>query len=112
MKIGPFFVIDDQLIYNACDVAEGEERAGKRDNPYSHERLYDEMFSAGEYMDFPRGRVVFDEVENAAIVYLDRCIRNDKTIEAVKTAFQLDRYTLGEDDHYRCKNCLGDLWNE
>lgn len=41
-KIGPFFYINNKLIYNACDLDEGREQAGKLDNSYSHEMLYDD----------------------------------------------------------------------
>ena len=60
-QIGPFFYIRGKLIYNACSLVEGREQAGKLDNPYGHDQLYDDHFKSGEYIDYPRGRVLWDE---------------------------------------------------
>ena len=46
--------------YNACPLSEGREQAGKLDNSYGHDQLYDAHFKTGEYIDYPRGRVVWD----------------------------------------------------
>ena len=111
-RIGPFFYIGDKLIFNGCAPEYGEERFGKRDNPYGHERLYDRHFKTGDYIDFPRGRVVWDTEQNRAIVYIDRCIRRPEVLAKIAAAFELTDYRVEGDSHYRCKNCLGDLWKE
>ena len=111
-RIGPFFHIGGRLIFNGCAPEYGELRGGKRDNPYSHERLYDRHFKTGDYIDFPRGRVVWDTEREEAIVYIDRCIRRPEVLEQVKAAFELGDFRVEGDSHYRCKDCLGDIWED
>lgn len=109
-KIGPFFFIAGRLIFNACPLEWGRRQAGKLDNSYGHEKLYDDYFAFGDYIDYPRGRVVWDCAENRAIIYIDPCINNKGVLEKIKSAFGLTEYVTAEDDHYRCKNCVGDLF--
>ena len=56
--LGPFFYADGVITGHKILVASGETRGGKVDNPFSHEKLYDDNFSGGDYIDIPRGRVV------------------------------------------------------
>jgi len=73
-NIGPFFYINGEYIAHCIPDWRGEKRGGKLDNPYSHESLYDDFFHDGDYIDVPRGRVVWDTEADRAILYLDRCI--------------------------------------
>lgn len=58
-KVGPFFFINNKdFIFKGLDIDRARTQADKLDNPYSHERLYDDHFITGDYIDFPRGRVV------------------------------------------------------
>lgn len=110
VRIGPFFYIDEQLIFRGCAIEYGEARGSKLDNPYSHAHLYDRRFRSGDYIDYPRGRVVWDTEKNRAIVYIDRCINRPEVLEKIATAFELTDYVVEADAHYRCKNCVGELW--
>lgn len=112
VKIGPFFFIKNTLIFNACPLFEGRKQADKLDNSYGHDQLYDAHFRHGDYIDYPRGRVVWDCSNNKAIIYIDPCIRKENIIEEIKAAFCLTEYILAEDDHYRCKNCVGSLFDD
>ena len=109
--IGPFFYIRGKLIYNACPLAEGREQAGKLDNSYGHDQLYDAHFKTGEYIDYPRGRVVWDEEKNHSIIYIDPCINREDVPSQIIDAFDIGDYVVEYDDHYHCKNCVGDLFN-
>lgn len=82
-QIGPFFYIRGKLIYNACSLGEGWEQAGKLDNPYGHDQLYDDHFKSGEYIDYPRGRVLWDEQKNRSIIYIDPCIHCDTVLSQI-----------------------------
>lgn len=107
--IGPFFYIDNELIYNACPLSRGRRQADKLDYSYSHEKLWDDNFVFGEYIDYPRGRVVWDCTNNRAIIYIDRCINTPEVIEKIKSAFELQYYTIDFDSHYSCRDCVGDV---
>ena len=111
-RIGPFFYIDGQLIFRGCAPEYGEARGGKLDNPYSHARLYDRRFRTGDYIDFPRGRVVYDTERSRAIVYIDRCIRRPEVLEKIAAAFELTDFVVESDTHYRCRDCVGALWDD
>ncbi|MBR4157699.1 MAG: hypothetical protein IKR07_02140 [Oscillospiraceae bacterium] len=111
-RIGPFFYIDDRLIFNACAVETGERRGGKVDNPYSHERLFQRRGPGGDYIDFPRGRVVWDEEHDCAIIYIDPCIWRPEIVDAIARAFELTDYVVEGDVHYHCKDCADALLSE
>ncbi len=111
-RIGPFFFIGGRLLFRGCAPECGEARGGKLDNPYSHARLYDRYFRTGDYIDYPRGRVVWDTEASRAIVYIDRCIRRPEVLERIAAAFELGDYVVESDGHYRCRDCLGELWDD
>lgn len=109
VQIGPFFYIENNLICNTCPLDNGRRQADKLDNSYSHEQLWDDYFNSGEYIYYPRGRVVWDCTNNRAIIYIDRCINKPKIIPRIIEAFELQDYAVKSDDHYRCRNCISDL---
>ena len=109
--IGPFFYIRGKLIYNACPLAEGREQAGKLDNSYGHDQLYDDHFNSGEYIDYPRGRVLWDKEKNCSIIYIDPCINRENVLSQIIDAFDIGDYVVEYDDHYHCKKCVADLFN-
>lgn len=109
--IGPFFYIRGKLIYNACPLSEGREQAGKLDNSYGHDQLYDDYFKTGEYIYYPRGRVVWDKQKSHSIIYIDPCINRENVLSQIIDAFDIGDYVVEYDDHYHCKNCVGDLFN-
>lgn len=111
-QIGPFFYIKSTLIFNACPLSEGQQQADKIDNLYSHDRLYDDHFRTGDYIDHPRGRVIWDRSNDRAIIYIDPCINSDIVLEKVKSAFGLSNYVTAEDDHYHCPKCVGALFDD
>ena len=104
--IGPFFYINNKLICNTCSLDEGCRQADKLDNSYSHEQLWDDYSRSGEYIDHPRGRVVWDCTNNRAIIYIDKCINKPEIISKIKPAFEIQNYTVEFDDHYRCRDCV------
>ena len=106
VQIGPFFYIKNTLIRNTCPLEKGRRQADKLDNSYSHEQLWDDHFRFGEYIDHPRGRVVWDITNNRAIIYIDRCINKPEIISKIKVTFELQDYTVAYDYHYHCRNCV------
>ena len=108
-QLGPFFYIEKKLICYTCPLDKGRKQTDKLDNSYGHEKLWDDHFESGEYIDHPRGRVVWDCTNNRATVYIDRCINTPEVLAKIKEAFDLQDYAVEFDDHYRCRNCIGDL---
>lgn len=105
-KIGPFFFINGNLIINSCSLAEGRQQADKLDNSYSHEQLYDDHYRYGDYINYPRGRVIWDITNETAIIYIDPCINNTKIINMIVQSFDLQDFCVMQDEHYRCKKCI------
>ena len=110
--IGPFFYIKDSLIHNKCLLSEGRQQADKIDNSYGHDRLWDDHFTRGDYINYPRGRVVWDCTNKHAIIYIDRCIDRPEVLKKIREAFGLTDYVTEYDDHYRCRNCIGELFDD
>jgi hypothetical protein len=107
-KIGLFFIINNKIFSHTIPAETGEIRGGKFDNPYSHEQLFDDYFREGDYINFPRGRVVWDISENRAIIYIDRCVK--EFAKQIADRFNLTDYVIAYDEHYVCPNCMGDIW--
>lgn len=115
MLIGPFFYIPQRkrIIYNACIIEKGDLRADKYDNPYGHEQLWDDYFTNGDYINYPRGRVVYDGVNKRAVIYIDKCIDKPVMIKKITGLFEIDvPYIIEYDFHYQCVRCIGDIWKE
>ena len=109
MKIGPFFYMKGTLLYDAIPMEQGRRQADKLDNPCGHDQLFDRHFRHGDYIDYPRGRVIWDLSHDRAIIYIDPCIRKPEVLEKIKTAFELGAYVVEEDEHYHCKKCVSRL---
>lgn len=107
-KLGPFFYIRNQLIYHTCSPDEARRQADKLDNSYGHESLYDAHFRTGDYIDYPRGRVIWDTTHQRAIVYIDPCINRQDVLAKIVTAFELTDFVIEPDEHYHCKQCVGE----
>jgi len=111
--IGPFFYIKGKFITHQIPIKEGEVSDGKLDNPYSHEKLYADRCSDGDYIDIPRGRVVWDIEKNKAIIYIDTCIEKKKgAVAKIAKLFNLSNYIVRRDDHYVCPKCIGNIWED
>ena len=110
--IGPFFFVYNRLIYNAIPLEEGRKQADKLDNSYGHDKLWSDYFLLGDYIHYPRGRVIWDCTNNHSIIYIDRCINRQEVIDNIKAAFDITDYVVEFDDHYRCRNCISYLCND
>ncbi|MBQ9544888.1 MAG: hypothetical protein IJV00_07165 [Clostridia bacterium] len=110
--IGPFFYVRRKLIYHALPLSECREQADKLDNPYGHDRLWEDHFRGGDYINYPRGRVVWDRTNCRAIIYIDRCIDKPAIVAKIAEAFGLTDFVTAYDDHYRCRRCVGDLFGD
>lgn len=111
--IGPFFYIDGKFLIQKIPAQQGESRGNKLDNPYSHEKLYDDNYSSGDYINVPRGRVIWDNASNKAIIYIDICIEKvDGAVKEIAKAFGLTDYMIKHDEHYVCSSCMKNIWED
>ncbi|MDP4132731.1 MAG: hypothetical protein Q8882_01820 [Bacillota bacterium] len=111
LTIGPFFYIDGKFLTHKISVEQGDVRGDRIDNPYSHEKLYDDNYSSGDYINVPRGRVIWDSENNRTIIYIDTCIEKvDGAVKEIAKAFGLTDYLVEHDEHYVCPNCMRNIW--
>ena len=90
--LGPFFYINNKLICNKCTFEQARIQGDK----------LDDYFAEGDYIFYPRGRVIWDKIEQRAIIYIDPIINNQRVIEAVVSEFELEEYIVEFDEHYQC----------
>ena len=107
----PFFHIKSKFFFNACSLSEGRKQLDKIDNFYGRGQLNDDCFKSGDYIDYPRERVVLDKEKNHSIIYIDSFINRKDVLSQIIDAFDIGDYVVEYDDHYHCKNCVGDLFN-
>lgn len=101
VKLGPFFYIDNKLLFDAKPIEECEKRLDKYDNPCQHVDLFERTYGTDlDYIDYPRGRVVYDETNDEAIIYIDRAINNENVVNNILEAFDIDNFRIAFDDHY------------
>ena len=118
--IGPFFAINGKIY--ACPIEDDKGAhnvEGKLDASLSHTRLYQALKRRLKPLDalhpygyWPRGRVVFNQIDNAYEIYLDACIKDKPSIqEKITKAFRLEGQALHwrQDSHYLCHRCNPDF---
>ncbi len=103
--VGPFFWIKGKIIADVLPLSEAEKYGDKLTSAVSHSDLFDHSVKHGEYILFPRGRVVWDISRNEAVIYLDKCLCDSSIINAVYRTFELTVYRVENDEHYVCPKC-------
>ena len=117
MFVGPFFYFNRKhrghtgLLADLMPVENAELYSDKLGNPQSHQKLFEQTASDEDYINVPRGRVVFDTKANQAIIYIDRCL--EAKIFEIAMTFQLDKHIIEHDEHYICPDCADfeTLWD-
>lgn len=111
-EVGPFFIIDDKLYSDGIPINELESYNGFINSDLSHiEYFYElrELFLEirklkNDYGLYPRGRVLWNENQNEAWVYIDNSyINNEKIKEDIIADFNLRNFNYRfkiDLDHY------------
>ena len=129
-RIGPFFYVRGKLVAVPIPLYDGRKQSDKLDSPLSHEKMFDRLrlylfvkqmlpmttydpvrfddvynrhALSADYIDYPRGRVIWDTTAEEAVIYIDPCIMNE--VDNIVSCFHLNNYRIELDDHYHCKNC-------
>lgn len=112
MMIGIFWVYKGIVFGRTRNQAEGDEHvAGIIDSPENHadhwdtEKDYLTLFPElrfSEYMDIPRGRVLYSRKEKQAVVYMDKTLFSDSTKRLIREFFHLEDEAVAwrSDTHY------------
>ena len=99
-EIGIFWVYRNRVIGKSLALNEGVENlSGLIDSPDSHFQLWEHdnnfvipfpELESVEYQKIPRGRVLFDRVNQKPIIYMDRSLFNEETKLLIREFFDLD----------------------
>ena len=111
IKVGIFWVIEGRIWYKLQEKEKIKE--GKVDSDLSH---YQEWYKGilklkyknEDFASFPRGRVIYDSRTGEHIIYADKCI-SDYEIRKIAKYFEVEKYRVKRDLHYRCDSCLTDF---
>ena len=104
--VGLYFVVKGELLLHACTLAEGEHYGDFINFPESHDDVWRQRYYRKYRVDFdyfPRGRIIYNSVENRYLIYYDKCIRAEA--EALAARYPEGKCTIGLDEHYRCRKC-------
>lgn len=112
-EVGPFYVIDGAVFADTESYRDVEEINSNRDSNNTHynywellQQLYKELREI-DYDYYPRGRVVYNSVEDKFYVYLDKCLSGMKTIRNIISELNLPqrKVVVRSDEHYQCHSC-------
>lgn len=117
-SVGPFFVIDDQLVAHPVKLAEAEQYQGTYNDTLSHNDLYYSYIAPhygfsqrSDWEMYPRGRVVAKTLANGQkkyYVFMDKCIlykQNVRNQILNEYGIPLESTIWKTDSHYKCANC-------
>ena len=116
--VGIFWMLGDRLILDASPLNQAETYDDCLGHPTGHDDFWTAQQRVGtvprevEYLEPPRGRVVYSRKTQRFTFYADRCILKQKrVVKQIMTtmhlpAKQTDMMTDGPDGHYRCSLCL------
>ena len=102
ISVGPFFYIDKHL-YASYDHLEAFHPLVRFfDAPISHFDYFETLSIDGDYGNYPRGRVIYDNFSKKFIVYLDKSLDNEAIKESIMLAYNLpkERTVFKRDPHY------------
>lgn len=113
-KVGLYFYVNRQLLLDTFDLKDSDLYGDCRIGYSSHDEVWSEKYLKiykKPYDYYPRGRVVFNFIENRYILYADKCI-GPKGLKDIKKAFELEdvKVTVASDQHYVCKKCNKDYF--
>jgi hypothetical protein len=113
-QVGIFWVVNKTLLVHGVSLAEAEDYGRFKNYPGSHKEIWQNHqrvnavpLDAG-YDAPPRGRVLFDTLNDQFVLYADQCILGDDAVmNQIRTKLHLRPETkLSRDEHYRCTECL------
>ena len=117
--VGVFWVLSDTLLIDRSTLAEAEAYGDCLTHSGGHYELWEHWQAQGasalrtlgyptrimssEYEAWPRGRVVFENINKLFVIYADRRLQYPKAIASIVEAFGLAeaKHVVKSDPHYR-----------
>ena len=116
--VGIFWLLGKRLILDVSPLSRAEASGDWLDHSMSHDEFWTAQQRVGavpleiEYLEPPRGRVLFNTKTKRYMLYADRCILKKKfAVKQIIKAMHLpskqtDVATDGPEGHYRCSRCI------
>ena len=100
--VGPFFYINGKILSKKLPIGRFDCRDRFFDVDTSHMELFETLGLDGDYGNYPRGRVLYDNFHGRFVVYVDADLMNKSEKEEIKRHFGLDgqKTVFRRDEHY------------
>lgn len=104
--VGPFFYIDGRIFSHRDQLTNFDRLTRFFDDPVSHFEYFSSLGIDGDYGNYPRGRVIFDNFHRKFIVYIDKVLDKKDIKESIKLTYCLEegRIVFKRDSHYTHDN--------
>ena len=101
--VGPFFYIQGRIYAHREAVTAFSPLRRFFDSPISHFSYFDILGFEGDYGNYPRGRVLYDNFRRVYVVYADKDLLKNETKSLILKAFHLEeeRVEFRRDAHYQ-----------
>jgi len=115
--VGIFFMIDHNIYQKSDKIGNIKANSfGFKDLQTSHYEYWNIVrFFAREYRNhdfdyYPRGRVVYNALDDNFFIWLDQCIDDYEYHKFIRESFHLKgkKVVFGNDEHYQCAHCNED----
>ena len=101
--VGPFFYVDGQILGVKTNISEGNINDDFINSPVSHFDCFKFLGIEGDYGNYPRGRVIYNNKTNEFYLYIDKEYKNNQeVIDMVMIRYHLSGYNtvIKTDSHY------------
>ena len=100
--VGPFFYIGGRLFSHRDQLTNFDKLTRFFNDPVSHFDYFNMLGIDGDYDNYPRGRVIYDNFHRKFIVYLDKALEKKDIKESIKLTYCLEegRTVFKRDSHY------------
>ena len=105
--VGPFFYIDGKIKGLRMSFTQGSFNDEFIGSMVSHFSYFCHKHFEGDYGNYPRGRVIYNNNTNEFYIYIDKSLKNNKkVIEEIKRKYRLidNNTVIKTDDHYTHDN--------
>ena len=101
--VGPFFYIDGRVYAHLEDLTAFSPLRRFFDSTISHFSYFNILGFDGDYGNYPRGRVLYDNFRRGDVVYADKDLLKEETKTLILKAFHLEeeRVEFRRDAHYQ-----------
>ena len=87
--VGPFFYINTKLYFHQKKVMDFDYNLRFFDDETTHFEFFDTLGIDGDYGNYPRGRVIYDNFYKKFIIYMDESLNKIKPL--ILSTYQLDK---------------------